>query len=149
MRSESDQINTTSGAATVSDVRAHVESLRRNGANYDDIASITDHVTFGELKDNVDDVLRYESPGDGVNFGFQALNIDGTPVLGSNGAPTSDGDRFMVSVDMSTVGMAMLQDATLHPLARTAPEEDVAVDSYGALAVSATERIEYTTNIGS
>jgi hypothetical protein len=48
---------------------------------------------------------------------------------------------------MSEVAMPMLQDATLHPLAKTAPEEDVAVDSYGTLAVSSTSRIRYHYNL--
>jgi len=148
VRDEGDQlIDETGSPAAVSMVRSNVESLRRDGATYDDIVTITDHTAFGDLKDNVDDVLRYESPGDDLSFGFQALNVDGTPVVESHGAPDSDGDRVLVTVDMSEVAMPMLQDATLHPLAKTAPEEDVAVDSYGTLAVSSTSRIRYHYNL--
>lgn len=149
VRDETAQIDDVSASsASIGMVRDHVEGIRRDGANYDDIVTITDHVTFGELKDDVDDVLRYQSPGDSLDFGFQALNVDGTAVVESHGVPTADGDRFLATVDMSEIGMAMLQDATLHPLARTSPEEDIAVDSYGTLAVSSTERIRYTTGIG-
>lgn len=120
-----------------SKVRSDIRTLRRNGADYDDIVFATDHKTFEDLKDSVDDFVRYQSPGDELNFGFRALNVDGVPVMESHGCPDSSGNRLMIGADMSTVVMAMLQDTTLHPLARTTPEEDVAVDSYGVLAASA------------
>jgi hypothetical protein len=150
VRSEANQFDdrTGAGAAKVDWVRDNIRSLRRSGAAYDDIVTVTDHTSFDQIKDDVDDVLRYQSPGDSIDFGFQALNIDGTPVLESHGVPNVDGDRFVVTVDMSEIVMAMLQDATLHPLARTSPEEDIAVDSYGTLASSSTERIEVDHSIG-
>ena len=150
VESEADQFvdQTDEGDANTGIVRRAVEYLRRAGAQYDDIAHFTDHTTFGNLKDDVDDILRYESPGDELSFGFQALNIDGTPVVETHGIPTDDGDRAIISVDMSEVVMPMLQDATLHPLARTAPEEDVAVDSYGTLASASTSRIFVNHSIG-
>jgi len=148
VRNEGDQLIDEAGNdASTAMVRENIEFLRRRGAQYDDIVTLTDHTSFGNLKDAVDDVLRYESPGDELNFGFQALNIDGTPVVETHGCPNTDNNRLMATVDMSEVVMPMLQDATLHPLARTAPEEDVAVDSYGTLAVSSTERIRYQYNL--
>lgn len=139
---------TDAGDAETGWVRRAVEFVRRRGAQYDDIVHFTDHTTFGNLKDDVDDILRYESPGPELSFGFQALNIDGTAVVETHGIDTEDGDRMIVTADMSEVVMPMLQDATLHPLARTAPEEDVAVDSYGTLAVSSTRRIFVNHSIG-
>ena len=147
---EADQFEdrTDEGAAETAWVRRAIEFVRRRGASYDDIVHLTDHTTFGEMKDDVDDILRYESPGDELSFGFQALNIDGTPVVETHGIPTDDGDRAVITVDMSEVAMPMLQDATMHPLARTSPEEDVAVDSYGTLAASSTRRIYVNHSIG-
>jgi hypothetical protein len=132
----------TSGTLDESKVRSDTRTLRRNGADYDDLVGVTDHKSFEDLKGSVDDFVRYQSPGDELNFGFRALNVDGVPVVESHGCPDTDGSRLFVMADMSTVVMAMLQDATLHPLARTTPEEDVAVDAYGVLAASApSERI--------
>ena len=127
------------GSATIDEgkVRSDIRTLRRNGADYDDIVGVTDHKTFEDLKDSVDDFVRYQSPGDELNFGFRALNVDGVPVMESHGCPDVDDERLFVMADMSTVVMAMLQDTTLHPLARTTPQEDVAVDAYGVLAASA------------
>jgi hypothetical protein len=149
VRSESDQLITESGGTYgTSKIREDIEYLRRRGADYADIVTLVDHTVFGDLKDDVDDVLRYDTPGDTVDFGFQALNIDGTPVMETHGAPDSDGSRVVVTLDMSETVMPMLQDATIHPLARTTPEEDMAIDSYGTLAVSSTSRIRYHYNVG-
>lgn len=126
-----------SGTLNESKVRSDVRTLRRAGADYDDIVGFTDHKSFEDLKDSVDDFVRYQSPGDELDFGFRALNVDGVPIMESHGCPDSSGSRLFVLADMSTVVMAMLQDTTLHPLARTTPEEDIAVDSYGVLAASA------------
>jgi len=126
-----------SGTINESKVRSDTRTLRRNGADYDDIVGVTDHKTFEDLKDSVDDFVRYTSPGDELDFGFRALNIDGVPIMESHGCPDSSGSRLFVMADMSTVSMAMLQDTTLHPLAKTTPVEDVAVDAYGVLASSA------------
>jgi hypothetical protein len=126
-----------SGTMDESKVRSDVRTLRRAGADYDDLVGLTDHKTFEDLKNSVDDFVRYQSPGDELNFGFRALNIDGVPIMESHGAPDSGGSRLFAIADMSTVVMAMLQDTTLHPLARTTPQEDVAVDAYGVLAASA------------
>lgn len=127
------------GAGTLdeSKVRSDIRTLRRAGADYDDIVAVTDHKSFEDLKDSVDDFVRYQSPGDELNFGFRALNVDGVPIVESHGCPDSSGSRLFIMADMSTVVMAMLQDTTLHPLARTTPQEDVAVDAYGVLAASA------------
>jgi len=131
------------GKMSVAKVAEHIEELRRDSASYDDILHVTDHKTFNDLKREVDDFTRYQSPGDSLNFGFRALNVDGTPVMESHGAPNTDGERIFASFDASEHIMAMLQDATMHPLARTSPQEDVAVDSHGVFASSSTVRIRY------
>jgi hypothetical protein len=137
-----------SGTLNESKVREDIRVLRRNGADYDDLVGVTDHKTFEDLKDSVDDFVRYQSPGDELDFGFRALNVDGVPIMESHGCPDSSGARLFVMADMSTVGMAMLQDTTLHPLARTTPQEDVAVDAYGTLFASApSERIVGRTQL--
>lgn len=126
-----------SNSLSESHVRGATTALRSNGADYDDLVFFTDYTSFESLKTSVDDFVRYQSPGEGMNFGFRALNVDGVPVMESHGLPDADGSRVLVGADMSTVVQAMLQDATLHPLARTSPQEDIAVDAYGTLAASA------------
>jgi len=147
--SEANQLTDEGGTGKMSTAKVaeHIEELRRDGAAYDDILHITDHKTFNDLKRENDDFTRYQSPGDTLDFGFRALNVDGTPVMESHGAPNTDGGRIFASFDASTTVMAMLQDATMHPLARTSPQEDVAVDSYGVFASDSTARIRYRYNL--
>lgn len=140
-----DESNTTdAGAATItiSDVRDNIEALRRRGANRDNILHITDHKTFKDLQNALQDFTRYESPGDDLSFGFQALEVDGTPVLESHGAEYTDNERIFVSFDASVHYMAMLQDVTMHPLARDSPQEEFATDAYGVLVSEDKTRIE-------
>lgn len=134
---------TDESSASISEakVRTDIKTIRRNGGSYDNIVGFTDHTTFDDLADDVDDWVRYTSPGDELNFGFRALNIRGVPIMETHGCPDSDGSRQFILADMSRVVMAMLQDATLHPLARTDPQEDIAVDAYGVLANNASNRI--------
>lgn len=140
--------NDASGATiTLSDVRNHIESLRRRGVNRDNIVHVTDHKTFKDLQNALDDFTRYESPGDELSFGFQALSVDGTPILESHGSPYTDGERLFTSFDASVHYMAMLQDVTMHPLARDSPQEEFATDAYGVLVSEDKTRIEVTHNL--
>lgn len=131
----------SSASISESKVRTDIKTIRRNGGSYDNIVGFTDHTTFDDLADDVDDWVRYVSPGDELNFGFRALNIRGVPIMETHGCPDSSSSRQFILADMSRVTMAMLQDVTLHPLARTDPQEDIAVDAYGVLANNASNRI--------
>lgn len=128
-------------------VREALARLTRAGASEDNVVHLTDHHTYGKLKDEVDDYVRYTSPGSDLDFGFRALDFDGTPVLKSHGCPDVDNGRYFVSFDASAHNMAMLADATLHPLAKTTPAENMAVDAYGTFASRSTERIEIRYNL--
>lgn len=145
-----DESNTSDAAGatiTLSDVRDHIESLRRRGVNRDNILHVTDHKTFKDLQNATDDFTRYESPGDELSFGFQALSVDGTPILESHGSPYTDGERLFTSFDASVHYVAMLQDVTMHPLARDSPQEEFATDAYGVLVSEDKTRIEVTHNL--
>jgi len=146
----SDESNTTDAAGstiTLSDVRDNVESLRRRGANREDILHVTDHKTYKDLQGTLDDYTRYESPGEELSFGFQALEIDGTPIMESHGSPYTDGERLFTSFDASAFYMAMLQDVTMHPLARDSPQEEFATDAYGVFVAEAPSRVEAIHNL--
>lgn len=123
----------TGSTITRSDVRDAIRDLRRKGASRDDILHVTDHKTFQDLQEDVQDFTRYESPADEFSFGFQALEIDGTMVMESHGSPNSADSRLFTSFDASAHYMGMLQDVTMHPLARDTPTENFATDAYGVL----------------
>lgn len=135
------------GTITRSDVRDAIRDLRRKGAGRDDIVHVTDHKTFQDLQEDVEDFTRYESPAEDLSFGFQALNIDGTMVMESHGSPNTSGERLFTSFDASAHYMAMLQDVTMHPLARDSPTENFATDAYGVLVSEAPSRTHAHTNL--
>lgn len=142
--------NTTDAAGatiTISDVRDHIEALRRRGTSRENILHVTDHKTFKDLQNDIQDFTRYDSPADDLSFGFQTLEVDGTAIMESHGSPYTDGERLFTSFDASANYMAMLQDVTMHPLARDSPQEEFATDAYGTLVSEAPSRIEVTHNL--
>lgn len=146
----SDTGNTTDqagGAISLSLVRDQIRKLRRNGADRSDIVHATDHKTFQDLQSDLDDFTRYESPSDTLSFGFNALEIDNTMVMETHGSPNSSNSRLFTSFDASANYMAMLQDVTMHPLAKNSPQESFATDAYGALVSESANRIEVLTSL--
>lgn len=145
VQNTSDQINDEAGAAmTIQKVRQANKYLRREArASRQNIVHFTDHTTFEDLKSDLTDFTRYDTPGDELSFGFDAIVIDNTPIMETHGLPDSDNDRIFASIDMGSVYMGMLQDVTLHPLARDSPNEDFATDAYGTLVGRSDQGIHY------
>lgn len=129
------------------DITDKMNSLERRGAVWENIVHFTDHQTFSDLSKQLDDFTNYESPDSELSFGFQALEFHGTPVLKTHGTPNTDGSREFWSVDMGAWYMGMLQDATLHPLAKTDPTENFAVDAYGTLVGEGVEHVAAMENL--
>jgi len=140
-------IQEAGASITLSKVRDQIRGLRRDGASRDDIVHFTDHKTFQDLQEDTQDFTRYDSPGENLSFGFQSLDIDSTPVVETHGTPNTASNRMFVSVDMSANYLAMLQDVTLHPLARSSPEETFATDAYGTLVSESPTRIQVLNNL--
>jgi hypothetical protein len=145
---QSGNVSDESGAkVTLSKVRDQIRALRRDGANREDIVHVTDHKTFQDLQEDVDDFTRYESPADTFSFGFNALEVDNTMVMESHGSPNSSSNRIFTSFDASANYMAMLQDVTMHPLAKNSPQESFATDAYGTLVTESENRIQVLNNL--
>ncbi len=137
----------TGSTITRSDVRDAIRDLRRKGASRDDIVHATDHKTFQDLQEDVQDFTMYESPADDFSFGFQALEIDGTMIMETHGSPNSSSSRLFTSFDASAHYMAMLQDVTMHPLARDTPTENFATDAYGVFVSESPGRVHLHYNL--
>jgi len=137
------------GGSTISvdDIYEANESLERQGANLDSVVHITTHSVLTDLKKELDEFTHFESPGDELDFGFRSLMVDGQPVLKSHGVNNTSGSRDLWSVDMSGWFMGMLQDATLHPLAKTGPTETFAVDAYGTLVGEGVNHLHRIQNV--
>lgn len=130
------QISDEAGSSiTLAKVRNQIRKLRRDAnANRGNIVHFTDHTTFGDLQSDLTDFTRYDSPGDSIDFGFQTIVADSTRIMETHGLPDTDGGRYFYSVDMSSIYAGMLQDVTMHPLARNNPAETFATDAYGTIA---------------
>ena len=145
---DSGNVSDEAGATiTLSKVRDQIRNLRRDGASRDNILHVTDHKTFQDLQEDIQDFTRYDTPAEEFSFGFQALDIDGTMVMESHGTPNSSSNRIFTSFDASANYMAMLQDVTMHPLARSSPEETFATDAYGVLVSESPTRIQVLNNL--
>lgn len=132
---------------SVDDIYEANETLERQGANLDSVVHVTTHSVLTDLKKELDDFTRFESPGDELSFGFRSLMVDGQPVVKSHGVNATAGSRDLWSVDMSGWYMGMLQDATLHPLAKTDPTETFAVDAYGTLVGEGVNHLHRIQNV--
>lgn len=134
-------------ALSVDDIYENNQTLERAGADMDNIVHVTTHKNFTDLQKELTDYTRYESPGETLGFGFRALDVGGTPVMKSHGVNNSSGSRDLWSLDASGWYMGMLQDATMHPLAKTGPSETFAVDSYGVLVGEGVEHLARVENL--
>jgi len=137
----------TGSTISVDDIYEANETLERQGANLDSVVHITTHSVLTDLKKELDDFTRFESPGDELDFGFRSLMVDGQPVLKSHGVNNTAGSRDLWSVDLSGWYMGMLQDATLHPLAKTGPTETFSVDAYGTLVGEGINHLHRIANV--
>lgn len=125
------------------DIRAMIDVLTiDNGAMSDDLIGATDRSNMTHLKNDLQDFVRTGSPlknyelldvNNGIDIKLKAVMIDGVPIFGSYGAPTTTNLKEVIMTDMSYNFMAMVQDATLKPLAFIGPTDRMATDAYGCL----------------
>lgn len=127
--------------------RELITKVVEEGGNMGDVAVFTDFGTYDEVRDDLTDYTRYTPGGDALDFGFKTLEFDSVPIYRSTlidrKTDRSTGDPFMFAVDMGKHYMGMLQDATVKPLAKRAPQEEIATDAYGALVSKAKPQIQY------
>lgn len=139
-----DMTTDAAGAAiTENSVYDAVNRLTSEGASRDRIATFLPHDLYTSLQKTLNDYTRYDTPGENLSFGFQTLDISGSPVFESHGVAAGE----MWTVDMSSLYAGMLQDTTLHPLAKTGPSESFAIDTYGALVAEGVSHITQTTGL--
>lgn len=138
------------------DYKAHIRELidevEFEGGDPGSIGVFVDFDTHRELREELDDNVRYLDPGDEVGFGFRILQYDGVPIMKSSiltrksTLDTSGNSATNIfAVDMSDHYMGMLQDMTVKPLAKIGPQEQFATDAYGTLVSEAHSHIQYIT----
>lgn len=132
-------------------IRELIDKVEEEGGDPSSIAVFVDFDTHRKLRNELDSLTRYESPGEELGFGFRVLEFDGVPVMKShalaNADDIDDGEEedCIFAVDMSDHYMAMLQDMTVKPLAKLGPQERFATDAYGTFVSEAKSKIQYIT----
>lgn len=128
--------------------RELIDEVEFQGGSRDSIVVVTDFESHRELRSELQDFTRYDMLNeDELGFGFSTLQVDGVPILKSHAinkqSNLATGDLSMVAADMSSNYMAMLQDISVKPLAKVAPQEQFATDAYGTLVSEAPSHIQY------
>jgi hypothetical protein len=127
------------------DLREAIDTLESNGANLDTVIGLTDRATLTSIKNDLQDYTRTENPlknfvaldaPNNINIRSRCVVLDGVKIFQSYGSPTTAGIREVNFIDLSDHALAMVQDATLKPLAKVGPFEDMASDMFGTLISS-------------
>lgn len=141
--------DTTDGdSVAAADIRELIDKTEYEGANYSDLAVVTNFDIHRGLRDELEDFTWYK-PSDGLelDFGFRTLEYDGVPILKSHAIPDNDtleaGTGHTFCLSMASTYMGMLQDLTLQPVAKIGPQERVAMDAYGTLVGENPNHIQY------
>jgi hypothetical protein len=115
-----------------------ITAARREGAQTGNLVVVCDYDWHSNLRKSLVDQTRYE-PTDEV-FGIsQTLEFDGVPVFESNAIPLASGRangstyNQAYTVNMEATYLSVLQEMTMKPLAKVAPQEQTAFDFYGCL----------------
>lgn len=136
------------------ELRDLISEVEFQGGDRGNIAVIVDFDTFNSIANDLEDEVRYVDPGEELGYGFQALKFDGVQIWKSNGLikqdqiATGTDETIMVAADMGSNYMAMLQDMTVKPLAKVAPQEQFATDVYGTFVSEAPSHIQYVNGTG-
>lgn len=133
-----------------SEIRGLIDSVEEAGGSRDNMAVFCDFGTHKALREELTSTIRYETPVDELQAGFETLVLDGTPILKTHAIPNQNDLEsgwsnmpIAFAADMSAFSMRMLQDAMVKPLAKDAPTEKFATDAYGCLIAESKDKVEY------
>lgn len=140
---DGDVVTDVSATASASDfedaTRDIIDSAEYEGAPMDSLAVVCDYDWHRNVRDSLVSRQRYDGSVTEVGSGFQAMTVDNIPVMKSN-AITKIGDQAAATtanrayaVNMEATYLAALQEISVKPLAKIAPQEQFAVDSYMTL----------------
>jgi hypothetical protein len=118
--------------------RTIIDEAEYEGAPKESLAVVCDFDWHKEVRDSLVSQQRYEGNIEELNAGFSTLTLDNVPVFKSHAIPRigdrSAGDYNQAyTVNMDATYLAMLQETSMKPLAKVAPQEQMAFDAYGTL----------------
>lgn len=116
-----------------------IDNAEYAGAPRDSLAVICDFDWHREVRDSLVSQQRYEGGVTEVGAGFESMTIDNVPIMKSHGIPRisdrADGSTYnsVYAVNMEATYLSVLQETSVKPLAKIAPQEQFAVDQYSTL----------------
>jgi len=116
-----------------------IDSAEYQGAPRNSLAVVCDFDWHREVRDSLVSQQRYDGDITEIGAGFSAMTLDNVPVMKSHAieriTDRADGDTYnqAYAVNMEATYLSMLQETSVKPLAKVAPQEQMAVDSYGTL----------------
>jgi hypothetical protein len=119
--------------------RTLIDEAEYEGAPKENLAVVCDFDWHKEVRDSLVSQQRYEGNIEELNAGFSTLTLDNVPVFKSHAIPRifdrADGSTYeqAYTVNMDATYLAMLQETSMKPLAKVAPQEQLAFDAYGCL----------------
>lgn len=116
-----------------------IDAAEYQGANRDSLAVVVDFDWHKEIRESLVSNQRYRDDISEVGAGFSSMTLDDVPVmkshaigrLGSQAATTTENHAY--TVNMEATYLSMLQETSVKPLAKVAPQEQFAVDAYGTM----------------
>jgi len=119
--------------------RTLIDESEFAGAPKETLAVVCDFDWHKQVRDSLVSQQRYEGNLEELNAGFSTLTLDNVPVFKSHAIPRifdrADGSTYeqAYTVNMDATYLAMLQETSMKPLAKVAPQEQMAFDAYGTL----------------
>jgi len=116
-----------------------IDSAEYEGAPRENLAVVCGFDWHKEVRKSLVSQQRFDGNVTEVGAGFEAMTLDNVPVMKSHAISrytdrgTDVTNRQAYTVNMEAHYLAMLQEPQLKPLAKVAPQEQFAVDAYGAL----------------
>ena len=116
-----------------------IDAAEFDGAPRGSLAVVCDFDWHKEVRKSLVSQQRYEGNITELGAGFETLTLDNVPVMKSNAIPraseVSDGttSNQAYTVNLDAHYLSVLQELSMKPLAKVAPQEQFAVDFYGCL----------------
>jgi len=112
--------NTTNkggGEIDVATIRDAIRQCIENGG--DPNLMVTDWRTFNKIKSLLQQNITYMDVSGTLNYGIQAINFDGIPIMPCRNMPNTSSKRVFLVLDMSVIELRVLQDLVMEELAKT------------------------------
>jgi hypothetical protein len=116
-----------------------IDAAEFEGADRGSLAVIVDFDWHKEVRKSLVSQQRYEGNITEVGAGFSAMTLDDVPVMKTNAitraSGVADGETTnqAYTVNFDAHYLSVLQELSMKPLAKVAPQEQFAVDWYGCL----------------